>query len=149
MTYDMIFVNCNSVDTRWQQYSTVHIHTQTVHRTTQLTKLEECSWCPFFASSTFAFALQLRKKHGKTSVKVAGECQLTKSISIVMDFFGRTAWYTPFVDKRSEDILDALTAETKKTQTKLAATCCKNEQKRMPNIMLNYGPDGRRWLGEP
>ena len=27
-----------------------------------------------------AFALQLRKKHGKTSVRVAGECQLAKSI---------------------------------------------------------------------
>ena len=30
-----IFVNCSWVDTRWQQYSTVHIYTQTVHRTTQ------------------------------------------------------------------------------------------------------------------
>jgi len=37
-----IFVNCNWVDTRWQQYST-HLHTnntqndtkQTIHRTTQ------------------------------------------------------------------------------------------------------------------
>jgi len=27
-----------------------------------------------------AFALQLRKKHKKTSVRVAGECQLAKSI---------------------------------------------------------------------
>jgi hypothetical protein len=27
-----------------------------------------------------AFDLQLRKKHGKTSVTVAGECQLAKSI---------------------------------------------------------------------
>ena len=29
------FVNCNSVDTRWQQYS-IHLH-KTIHRTTQLT----------------------------------------------------------------------------------------------------------------
>ena len=48
--YD-IFVNCNWVVTRWQQYST-HLHTnntqndtkQTIHRTTQ--QLEECGQCP-------------------------------------------------------------------------------------------------------
>jgi len=56
--------------------STVHIHTQTVHRTTQLTNWEECRPCPAFADYTLAFALQLRKKHGKTSVRVAEECQL-------------------------------------------------------------------------
>jgi hypothetical protein len=33
--------------------------------------MEECGPCPVFASYTLAFALQLRKKHGKTSVKVA------------------------------------------------------------------------------
>jgi hypothetical protein len=32
--------------------------------------LEECGPCPVFASYTLAFALQLRKKHGKTSVRV-------------------------------------------------------------------------------
>jgi len=51
--------------------STVHIYTQTVHRTTQMTaNWEECGLCPIFASYTLAFALQLRKKHGKTSVRV-------------------------------------------------------------------------------
>jgi hypothetical protein len=30
----------------------------------------ECGPCPVFASYTLAFALQLRKKHGKTSVRV-------------------------------------------------------------------------------
>ena len=51
--------------------STVHIYTQTVHGTTQITaNLEECGPCPVFASFTLAFALQLRKKHGKTSVRV-------------------------------------------------------------------------------
>jgi len=58
--------------------STVHIYTQTIHRndtkqtihsTTQ--QLEECGPCPVLASYTLAFALQLRKKHGKTSVRVA------------------------------------------------------------------------------
>jgi len=57
--------------------STVHIYTQTIHRTTQLI-WEQCGPCPVFASYTLAFALQLRKKHGKTSVRVAGECQLAR-----------------------------------------------------------------------
>ena len=66
--------------------STVHIYTQTVHRTTQSTKtihrttqlinLEECGPCRVFAIYTLTFALQLRKKHGKTSVRVGEECQL-------------------------------------------------------------------------
>jgi len=74
--------------------STVHIYTQTVHRTTQLTTLvgrlsgirtqigqtnwEECGPCPVCASYTLAFALQLRKKHGKTSVRVPEECQVAR-----------------------------------------------------------------------
>jgi len=37
---------------------------------------EECGPCPVFATYTLTFALQLRKKHGKTSVKVVGKCQL-------------------------------------------------------------------------
>jgi len=58
--------------------STVHIYTQTVHRTTQnkqyieqRNNLGECGPFPVLASYTLAFALQLRKKHGKTSVRVA------------------------------------------------------------------------------
>ena len=68
--------------------STVHIYTKnsaqnntmdtTIHRTTQFTNLEEWGPCPVFASYTLAFALQLRKKHGKTSVRVAEECQLAR-----------------------------------------------------------------------
>ena len=58
--------------------STVHIYTQTIHRTTQNKQyleqhnnLGECGPCPFLVSYTLAFALQLRKKCGKTSVRVA------------------------------------------------------------------------------
>ena len=41
------------------------------NRTTQIaTKVEKCGPCPVFASFTLAFALQLRKKHGQTSVRV-------------------------------------------------------------------------------
>ena len=43
--------------------STVHIHTQKIHRTQLI--WEYCGPCPVFASYTLAFALQLRKKHGK------------------------------------------------------------------------------------
>ena len=57
--------------------STVHIYTQAIHRTTQNKQhieqhnnLGECGPCPVLASYTLAFALQLRKKHGKTSVRV-------------------------------------------------------------------------------
>ena len=84
--------------------TTVHIYTQTIHRTTQLqltthrtTKLtsnwEECGPCPVFGSYTLAFALHLRKKHGKTSVRVVkpesdyenlsqGRCFISSDISI-------------------------------------------------------------------
>jgi hypothetical protein len=58
--------------------STVHSYTQTEHRTTQnkqykeqrKNKLEQYWPCPVLVSYTLAFALQLRKKHGKTSVRV-------------------------------------------------------------------------------
>jgi hypothetical protein len=57
--------------------STVHIYTKTIHRTTKLIR-ESCRPCPILSSYTLAFALQLRKKHGKTSVRVAEECQLAQ-----------------------------------------------------------------------
>jgi hypothetical protein len=37
--------------------------------------LEECWPCPVFVNYTLAFALQLREKHGKISVRVAVEIQ--------------------------------------------------------------------------
>jgi hypothetical protein len=53
-----------------------HLHTYNTqnntnnNRTTQITtNVEECGPCPVFASFSLAFALQLRKKHGKTSVR--------------------------------------------------------------------------------
>jgi hypothetical protein len=61
--------------------------TQTLHRTTQFTNYEECGPCPVFARYTLAFALQLKKKHEKTSVRVVGECQL--------------AWWQQNIQKRA------------------------------------------------
>jgi len=74
--YDMIYL-LTAIGLTPGGSSTVHIYTQTVHRTTRLI-WEECGPCPFFASYILAFALQLRKKHGKTSVRVAEECQLAR-----------------------------------------------------------------------
>ena len=54
-----------------------HLHTNNTqnntnnNRTTQITtSVEESGPCPVFASFTLAFGLQLRKKHGKTSVRL-------------------------------------------------------------------------------
>ena len=92
--YDMIwYILLTAVGLTPGGSSTVHIYTRTVHRTTQLTarttqlttrttqlkpNWEEYGMCPIFASYTLAFALQLRKKHGKTSVRIAEECQLAR-----------------------------------------------------------------------
>jgi hypothetical protein len=56
--------------------STVHIYTQTIHTTTRWR--EECGLCPVFACYTLAFAIQLSKKHGKPSVRIAEGCQLAR-----------------------------------------------------------------------
>jgi len=61
MIHDTIYLSTAIVLTHGAS-STVHIYTQ------------KCGPCPVFASFTQAFALQLRKKHGKTSVRVAEEC---------------------------------------------------------------------------
>ena len=75
--YDMIYL-LTAIGLTSGGSSTVHIYTQTVHRTTQNKQyieehnnLGECGQCPVLARFTLAFALQLRKKHGKTSVRVA------------------------------------------------------------------------------
>ena len=77
--------------------STVHICTQTIHRTTQLTSFigrlygirtesgqtnwEECGPCPVFASCALAFVLQLRKKHGKTCQGSENPVRVVKNLS--------------------------------------------------------------------
>jgi hypothetical protein len=81
--YDMIYL-LTAVGLAPVGSCTIRIYTQTVHRTTQNkqyieqhknfennTKIvEKCGPCPDLASYTLAFALQLRKKHGKTSLRV-------------------------------------------------------------------------------
>jgi hypothetical protein len=55
-----------------------HLHTNNTEnntnndRTTQIkNNVEECGPCPVFASFTLTFALQLKKKHGKASVRAS------------------------------------------------------------------------------
>jgi len=68
--------------------STIHIYTQTILSTTQLI-WEVCRPCPVFASYTLAFALQLRKGHGKSSVSNNRKKQRNLPITEekVTDFF--------------------------------------------------------------
>jgi hypothetical protein len=66
--------------------SGIHLHTNSTQNTedgTHVTitrknnykeKIEKCGPCPVFASYTLAFALQLRKNHGKPSVRVVEKC---------------------------------------------------------------------------
>jgi hypothetical protein len=56
-----------------------HLHTNSTQNTengTYITikNVEKCGPCPVFASCTLAFTLQLRKKHGNTSVRVDEKC---------------------------------------------------------------------------
>jgi hypothetical protein len=65
-----------------------HLHTNNTqnntnnNRTTQITtNEEECGPCPVFARFTLAFALQLRKKHGKISVRAMFQLIIMRNIS--------------------------------------------------------------------
>jgi len=84
MIYDIYL--SNAIGLKPGGNSTVHMYTQTIHRTTQIRTLHntinyrttqitnqivECGRCPLFASYTVAVALHVRKKYGETSVRVA------------------------------------------------------------------------------
>jgi hypothetical protein len=71
MDFDMIrYIFLTALGLKPGGSSTVHIYTQTIHRVTHLINGVECGPCSVFASYTLAFARQMRKKHGKTSVRV-------------------------------------------------------------------------------
>jgi hypothetical protein len=95
--YDMIYLS-TAIGLTPGGSSTVHIYTQrihritqiqTIHRTSQITNyLEECGPCHIFASFTLTFTLQPRKKHGKTSVRVAEEWRMSRGFYCL--YVGRT-----------------------------------------------------------
>jgi hypothetical protein len=77
-----------------------HLHTNNTqnntnnNRTTQITtNVEECGPCPVFASFTLAFALHLRKKHGKPQ----GEknlSQVKKNLRVQYTYYQNTHTFT-------------------------------------------------------
>ena len=73
--------------------SSTHLHTNNTqnntnsNRTTQIqTNVEECGPCPVFASFTLAFALQLRKKHGKTLIRVRKTSVRLRKTSVTVQY---------------------------------------------------------------
>jgi hypothetical protein len=91
----LLLFNCNSVDARWQQYST-HLHTNSTQNTEdgahiiiKKKKIGKCGPCPVFVSYALAFALQLKKKQGKTSVRVVEKCP-DIPVAVVLHYVGRT-----------------------------------------------------------
>ena len=89
-----------------------HLHTNNTqnntnnNRTTQITtNVEECRPCPVFASFTLAFALQLRKEHGKNL------SQVKKNLSKVKKNLSKSTVY----------ILPKHPHITKPTQTHMAS----------------------------
>jgi hypothetical protein len=70
-----------------------HLHTNNTqnntnnNRTTQITtNVEECGPCPVFASFTLAFSLKLRKKGGKTSVRVRKTSVRLRKTSVTVQY---------------------------------------------------------------
>jgi hypothetical protein len=73
-------IKCNWVDTRWQQYST-HLQTNSTQNTQngtdiiiKIKKGWEVRAVPRLCELYRGIALQPRKKHGKTSVRVVVKC---------------------------------------------------------------------------
>jgi len=60
----------------------IFTHKQYTQQHKEKTILEECGLCPVFASFTLAFALQLMKKHRKTSV--GGKKNLSQSTVYIL-----------------------------------------------------------------
>jgi hypothetical protein len=68
---------------QYTEYSKRNIHN---NKTIKRKKIGKCGPCPVFVSYTLAFALQLRKKHGKTSVRVVEKC-LDITVAVVQYAF--------------------------------------------------------------
>ena len=112
--------------------STVHIYTQTVHRTTQNkqyveqhTNFGRVRAVSLFASYTVAFALQLRKKHRKPQVKAgigrySGECPLLEFLwiivsNITLDFIAHLSlmWLSNLVSVSNNEVPVPVAARSK------------------------------------
>jgi hypothetical protein len=94
--YDMIYL---LITIGLSPGGSTHLHTNNTHNNTNYNRKtqiknneEECGPCPVFASFTLAFALQLRKKYGKTSVTVGKtSVRLIKtSVSVQYTYYQNT-----------------------------------------------------------
>jgi hypothetical protein len=71
------------------------------NRTTQITtNVEECGPCPVFASFILAFALQLKKKQGKTSVRLRKTSEYSIHITQTLTHH-KTHTHTPYKHKHT------------------------------------------------
>jgi len=73
---------------------------------------------------------------------------------IEMNVFRKTAGYTFFDHKRNEEILEELKVEPvdetpRRYKSNWLRHVTRMNNNRMPQIMLNCGPNGRRRLGRP
>jgi hypothetical protein len=92
--YDMIYL-LTAIGLATGGSNTVHIYTQTIHRTTQstqtthrttqLTNWEECRPCPVVASYTRHLRYNSGKSMEKSSVRVAEECQLAQTATVLLE----------------------------------------------------------------
>jgi hypothetical protein len=74
---------------------------QNAHKNKNKKKFGKCRPCPIFTSYTLAFALHLRKKHGKTSVRVLEEKHQLGYVSLI-----------GFMEKNSDDDNDDVHKQT-------------------------------------
>jgi hypothetical protein len=99
---------------------TVHINNTsnvTLHHKTTPIHLEECWPCPVFANYTLEFALQLREKHGKTSVRVAEDIQSIHIVKTPTHY--KTHPYTHTHTHTLQNSLKPPQYQLKKTQYKI------------------------------
>jgi hypothetical protein len=73
---------------------------------------------------------------------------------IEMKVFRQTAGYTHFDHKRNEEIFEDLKVEPvdeklRRYKSNWLLHVASTNKKRMPKLMLNYRPNGRRRLGRP
>jgi len=88
--------------------------------------VEECGPFPVFASFTLAFALQLRKKHGKTSVRVRKpSVRLIKTSVRVQYTYYQNTHTLQNPHKHTHTHIHTLQNNIKPPQYKLKQTQCK------------------------
>ena len=124
-----------------------HLHTNNTQnntnksRTIQITtNVEDCGPCPIFASFTLTFALQMRKKHGKTSVRVRKtSVRLSKTlVRVQCTYYQNTHTHTiqnPHTHTHTH--IHILQNNIKQPQYKLKQTQCKMYLNELVTIASN------------